>query len=126
MLSRTSDRNTPRWRRDGASGVGFSLNTFENLVLGHIFVRSDGGEDCVERSNSQWTVGGDRDAMRRGLLGLQDDMAADLMDLLISPILREVPYERLSAQIAREFHATASTSSRTRRRRIEAGGAESK
>jgi hypothetical protein len=48
------------------------------------------------------------------------------MDLPVSPVLREVLYERASAQVTRQFHATASTSSRTRRRRIEAGGTESK
>jgi hypothetical protein len=49
-----------------------------------------------------------------------------LMDLLVSPVLREVLHERFSVQIARQFHATARTSSRTRCRRMEAGGTESK
>jgi len=101
-------------------------NAFKNLLFGHILVRGNGGKDRVERPDSEWIVCGNRDAMRRRLLGLQNYMTADLMDLLVSPMLREVFHERLSAQIARQFHATASTSSRIRRRRIEAGGAESK
>jgi len=101
-------------------------SVLENFFLGNILVCGNGGEDRIQRSNSQWIVCGDRDAMKRGLLGLQNDMAANLMDLLVSPVLREVLHERFSVQIARQFHATASTSSRTRRRRIEAGGAESK
>jgi hypothetical protein len=48
------------------------------------------------------------------------------MDPMVSPMLAEVPDQVLSAEIPRQFHATASTSSRTSRRRIEAGGAESK
>jgi hypothetical protein len=57
---------------------------------------------------------------------LQDDVAADLMNALILPELTEVPCEHLSAEITRQLHATASTSSRTRRKRIEAGGTVSK
>lgn len=64
--------------------------------------------------------------MRGGLLGLKNDMTANLMDSLVSPALAEVFEQVLAAQIARQFHATASTSSRTRRRRIVAGGVESK
>ncbi len=60
------------------------------------------------------------------MLGLQNYVAANLMDLLVPPMPYEMLHERLSTQIARQFHATASTSSRTMRNRIEAGRAESK
>jgi hypothetical protein len=48
------------------------------------------------------------------------------MDTLVSPSLAKVLDQVLTAQIARQLHATASTSSRTSRSRIDAGGAESK
>jgi hypothetical protein len=105
---------------------GRPSNAFENLFFGHILVRGNGSKDRVQRPDSKWIVRRDRDAMRRRLLGFKNDMAANLMDLPVSPVLREVLYERASAQVTRQFHATASTSSRTRRRRIEAGGTVSK
>ncbi len=65
-------------------------------------------------------------AMGSRLLGLQNDVAANLMDSPVSPAFTEMPDQFFSAQIARQPHATASTSSRTRCSRMEAGGAESK
>jgi len=61
-----------------------------------------------------------------GLVGFENHMAADLMHLPIIPAPAKVLQQLLTAQIARQLHATASTSSRTSRSRIEAGGAESK
>ncbi len=84
------------------------------------------GENCVQRANSQRMVRGDGDAVRRRFLSLLDDLASDLMDSGISPVLAEVLDQVLSAEIARQLHATARTSSRTSRRRMEAGGWESK
>ncbi len=60
------------------------------------------------------------------LLCLQNDVTANLMDSPVSPALAEVHDKVFFAQIAWQFHATASTSSRTRCRRMEDGGAESK
>jgi len=60
------------------------------------------------------------------LLSLQNDVTSDLMNSLVSPTLAEVLYQSFTAQVAWQFHATASTSSRTSRRRIDAGGVESK
>jgi hypothetical protein len=48
------------------------------------------------------------------------------VDSQVVPALAEVLDQIFSAQIAWEFHAIASTSSRTRCRRMEAGTAESK
>jgi hypothetical protein len=68
----------------------------------------------------------DRDAVGRRLLGLKDDVAADLVDLFLLPTPAEVLDQIFSLEIAGEPHATASTSSRMRCRRIEAGAVESK
>lgn len=102
------------------------LNPAENLFSCHVFVRGNSSQNRIERSNAQRIVGRHRDAMVRGLLGLQDNVAANLMNPLVTPPAAEMPDERFTAQIARQLHATASTSSRTSRSRIEAGGAESK
>jgi hypothetical protein len=48
------------------------------------------------------------------------------MHLPVSPIFAEVPNQLFSSKIAGQLHATASTSSRTSRSRIVAGGVESK
>jgi hypothetical protein len=48
------------------------------------------------------------------------------MDFQVITALAEVLYQYFSTEIAWEFHATASTSSRIRCRRMEAGAAESK
>ena len=48
------------------------------------------------------------------MLGLKDDVTAYLVDFHVFPTLAEVLGQFFSAQIAREFHATASTSSRIR------------
>ncbi len=66
------------------------------------------------------------DAMVTWLLGLENDVAAYLVDSSVVPMPAQMLDPILTAEIARQLHATASTSSRTNRRRIEAGGAESK
>jgi hypothetical protein len=48
------------------------------------------------------------------------------MHLPVLPVPAEMLNHLLTAQIARQLHATASTSSRTSRNRIDAGGVESK
>ena len=89
-------------------------------------MRGNCRKDCVEGTNPQGVVGRDGYTMVAWRLSFEDDVAADLMDFHIVPALAEVRDEYLSAQVAREFHATATTSSRVRCKRMEAGGAESK
>jgi hypothetical protein len=48
------------------------------------------------------------------------------MYLPVLPPAAKVLHQPLAAQIARQLHATASTSSRTSRNRTDAGGVESK
>jgi hypothetical protein len=60
-------------------------------------------------------------------VGIERDVwFAYLMDFLVFPALAEMLDQLFSAQIAWEFHATASTSSRVRCRRMEADATESK
>ena len=66
------------------------------------------------------------DPMMTWLFSLKNDVAADLVKAFVFPPLAEVPDEVFTAQISRQLHATASTSSRTSRSRIEAGGVASK
>ena len=101
-------------------------NVFEDSFLGEDLVAGNAGENRVQRSNPERRMLWNRDAVEQGLLGLQDDVAANLMDFDIIPAFREMLGQLFSAQIAWELHATASTSSRIRRRRMEAGAVESK
>lgn len=89
-------------------------------------MRRNGSKNRVQRPDAQGSVGRNSHAMMPGLLSLQDDMAAHLVHALIVPMLAQVADEFFTTLIARQLHATASTSSRTMRRRIEAGGRESK
>lgn len=45
----------------------------------------DGSQNSVERSDAQCFVGGNSDTMRSRFIRVQHDVAADLVDLLISP-----------------------------------------
>jgi hypothetical protein len=83
-------------------------------------------EDRIQGSDSEWIVRRNCDAMVRRKGGLKDDVTAYLMDFQVVPALAEVLNQFFSAEIAWKFHATASTSSRIRCRRMEAGAAESK
>lgn len=111
--------------------AGVPRRSIENLFLADALVRGDSRKDRVQCSDPQWGVGRDCDAAiegcgDRGLLGLQNDMAADLMNLFVSSEAAKPPGQLLPAQVARQLHATARTSSRTIRRRIEAKEVESK
>jgi len=74
----------------------------------------DAGKNPVQSSDSEGIVRRNCDAVGRGMLGLKDDVAANLMDFQVIPALAEVLDQFFSAQIAWELHATASTSSRIR------------
>ena len=45
--------------------------------------------------------------------GDQDNVAADLIDLPVSPVLAEIANKPVAADVSGQPHATASTSSRT-------------
>ena len=107
-------------------GLGAWLNALKNCFLGDVLVGGDGSEDRVQSPDPERRMRGNGDAVGSRSLGLKDDVSADLVDSLVVPKLAEVLDQGLAAQIAWEFHAIASTSSRTRCRRMEAGAAESK
>ena len=63
--------------------------------------------------------------MRR-LFRLQDDVAAALVDLDVGPLPAEDSRQLLAGEVAREFHAVLSSSSRTRWSRTCSGTGWSK
>ncbi len=67
-----------------------------------------------------------RDAVLLRTIALNDDMAADLMDLAITEVPAQQFCERHAIDITRQLHATAKTSSRTRCRRMLLGLGKSK
>ena len=89
-------------------------------------MHGNGGEDSVQRAHPKRMMLRNGNAMMTGLTGLKNEVAGDLMDLPVLSAAAKVPHQLFPAQIARQFHATANTSSRTRRSRIDAGGTESK
>ena len=101
------------------------LDILENGLLSHILVSGNGSEETIQSTDSQGRMCWNCDPVGRGMLGLKDNMTAHLMDFHVFPTLAEVPDQFFSAQIAWEFHATASTSSRIRCRRMEAVAIES-
>ena len=107
-------------------GIEATLNASENFLFAYALMRGDGGEDRIQCSDAQRRMRRNGDPMMTWLFSLQNDVAADLMKSFVFPPLAKVLDELFPAQISRQLHATASTSSRTNRSRIEAGGAESK
>lgn len=115
------------WILCGISSKGNEeLDVVENVLFGDASLRGDCRYDTVQRADSQRIVCRDRDTMRCRRFGLQNDVTAHLMDSSVSPNFAKAPNQGFSAQIARELHATAMTSSRTSRKRMDVGGAESK
>lgn len=114
--------------RSGAVGSlpSGTLEVLENGLLGHILVRSNDRKDSIQRPDPEMRMRRNSNTMGSWLLSLQNNVTADLVNSLVSPALAEVLDQLFSAQIAWQFHATASTSSRTRCKRMEAGGTESK
>jgi len=86
----------------------------ENGIFGNVLVRGNSGKDRVQSTDSEGRVRRNCNAVGRWLLGLNDDVTANLMDFLVFPAFAEMLDQCFSAQIAGESHATASTSSRVR------------
>jgi hypothetical protein len=61
-----------------------------------------------------------------GLLSLQDDVTAHLVNLLVSPATAEVLDELCAGQVAGKSHVSANISSRTRCKRTRSGAGRSK
>ncbi len=99
---------------DDVSTATEQLYAPENLIPGHVLMRSNCGQDRVQGSNSERRMRGHGDSVRRGYLGLKNNVAADLVDSQVVPSLAKMLYEILTAQVAREFQAIATTSSRVR------------
>jgi hypothetical protein len=101
--------------RPDAAGLPISpLNILEDRLFRYVLMGSYVGKNPIQSPDSEGRVLGNRDAVGCWLLGLENDVAAYLMDFLVFPVLAEVLDQIFSAQIAWEFHATATTSSRIR------------
>lgn len=81
-------------------------------------MRRDQTQNTIEGADADGIVVGNRYALMGGDIRLQNDMAALLMNLTVAPILAKRLDDLAPGEISREFHA-ASTSSRTRCRRME-------
>jgi len=61
---------------------------------------------------------GNRNAMPTRTVALNDDVTSDLMDLAVPEVPTQQFRKRGAADVTRQLHATAKTSSRTRCSRI--------
>lgn len=93
----------------------------QDFFAGDLLVLRDLADDLAERSDPHWGVGWDHLLRAAGSFGPQHDVIADLLDPGVLPMAADVIGESVSADVAWEFHATASTSSRRRCRRTCAG-----
>src|SRR5450759_1058702 len=86
----------------------------QQLLPFRAFVDAHGAHDAVQRADAQWIVVWNRKPLMRWRVGLQNDVAAFLMHHAILPVAAQDSDQLRAAQIARNFHAPARISSRTR------------
>src|ERR1700733_11858161 len=99
-------------------GKDASLERSQYVLLVHALVLRHQPQNAVEGTDADRIVVGYRDTLMRRRIGLQDDVAAFLMNLAVVPMLAEGLGDLAPREVTRDFHA-ASTSSRTKCRRIE-------
>ena len=90
------------------------LERIEDRLPIHAFMIGDSSQNSIQRSDANRLVRGNCDTVRRRLLRLQNDVAPDLVYLDVSPAAAERSCEIVAAQITRNFHPSASISSRMR------------
>lgn len=74
----------------------------------------NGAQDTAYRADAKNIVVRDSEAVMPGFLGLEDDVAALLVDHAVSPIAAQSLNDLPPAQIPWQLHAQARISSRTR------------
>ena len=97
------------------------LERVQYLLFIHTLVRRDQPQNAVERAYTDRIVIRYRDALMRGRVRLQNNVTAFLVDLAVLPMLAKNFHDLAPGKVTRNFHA-ASTSSRTKWRRIERAG----
>src|SRR5439155_15119571 len=93
----------------------------QNVVLGHPLCARNGMEESVESAQPQWRMIGDGQPMADRLLRLQDFVASFLMQPHVHVVLAEDFDQSRATQVAGQFHAQDTTSSRTTWSRIAVG-----
>ncbi len=78
----------------------------------------DGSEEARQGADAEGWVVGDTNALVTGLIRLKDEVAAGLMDQLVSVVFAEVLGENPAGEVAGKLQLPDITSSRTRWRRI--------
>ena len=91
-----------------------ALERFENYLAVHAFVPGDTTKYRVQRPNAQTLMRGHNNTLMGWFFGLEHDVAAFLVNNLIAPTSTQPPGEVRPAQVARDLHPFARTSSRTR------------
>lgn len=76
----------------------------ENLFLGDALVGGDQSQDRIQCPDTQKSVGGNRHPLMARILGLQDHVAADLVDDRVAPMLAQVLRKIIPGEISRQLH----------------------
>ena len=98
---------------------------FQDELAFHTFMFGHTAQNGVQSSDAKISVSRNSETLVRGFFGLQHDVAAFLMDDAIAPITAKSLDQVVPAQVAWDLHEMATTSSRTKWRRIADGGCES-
>jgi hypothetical protein len=100
-------RNCPRLFQSGPHSVSRGFLKHRQSKLGHNLLARNalgfchGAQDRVQRADSQLIMNRYRDAVSNRRIGLKNNMAADLVDLPIAPMLNKRLSQIAPAQIAR-------------------------
>ncbi len=93
----------------------------EDVLLAQSLGLGDGTEDGIERPDPKRTVIRNCQTVMARCVSFENDVAAFLIDPPVAVMFAEELDQLGTAQVTRQFHATAKSSSRTRCSRTVAG-----
>jgi hypothetical protein len=102
------------------------LKVFEEVFACRGFVFCNAPKNAVEGADFQALVSWHGNALMRGILRFKDDVAAGLVHLDVAPLFAKCSGKLFAAKVARKFHPSAMTSSRTMRKWMASGFGRSK
>jgi len=95
-----------------------SLQVAKKVFTGDLLVVADHAEDCCERSDSYRLMSRNWKGLAEGIFGPQDDVTSGLLRLFVAPVPDKMIGKGSAVEVSRYFHATESTCSTWRKRRI--------
>ena len=102
------------------------LQSLKDLFADDALMFSHGPQNAIQIAHAQAVMSGHGQAMMGRLFRFQDNVTADLVDLLVAPAPAQYFDQFMDAKVSWDFHAIARTSSRIRWSLIAGGWALSK